>query len=97
MTYQAKSYSETSDNGSHFQTLGKTTTSHVNLGIADDLPISVICSWLGQTASLNLETRRIVILASLGLRIGRGDHALIVRDLDLDTASGSDCLVGLVG
>jgi hypothetical protein len=35
MTYQARGYNETFDSGSHLQTLGKTTTSHVNLGIAE--------------------------------------------------------------
>ena len=35
MTYQATAYSETFDTGSHLQTLGKITTSHVNLVIAE--------------------------------------------------------------
>jgi hypothetical protein len=35
MTLQAMGYSETFDAGSHLQTLGKTTTLHVNVGIAE--------------------------------------------------------------
>jgi hypothetical protein len=57
-------------------------------------PLVSLRSYLGQTAfGVNLESRQIVVLVSLGLTIGRDDHAFIVREQDL--GAGSDCLVSL--